>query len=151
MTSASVINVFFITTDYITVLINKFFYVLPILLAGLIMIPQWIFILVFMYFFWISVINICAGYIAREDNSFTAMLPVSKRDVVKSKIAAISIIELVHLGSGIIMGIIHNYIYGTFNFFMDMNFVSVSITCRFAFNFPVKTVDLLFMIIVFIS
>lgn len=74
-----------------------------------------------MYFFWISVINICAGYIAKQDNSFTAMLPVTKRDIVKSKIVAIGIIELIHLLSGIIMGIIHNQIYGTANFFMDMN------------------------------
>lgn len=101
--------------------INKFFFILPLLLALLMIIPQWIYTIAFMYFFWISAINICAGYIAKQDNSFTAMLPVSKRDIVKSKIAAFLIIEGVHLLSGIIMGLIHNQIWGSYNFFMDMN------------------------------
>lgn len=101
--------------------IHKFFLILPLMLSLLMLIPQWIYSIAFMYFFWISVINICSGYIAKQDNSFTAMLPVTKRDIVKSKIVAILTIEGVHLLTGIIMGVVHNQIYGTYNFFMDMN------------------------------
>ena len=101
--------------------INWFFYILPVLLACLMFIPQWIYSFVFMYFFWITISQICAGYISKEDNSFNAMLPVTKRDIVKSKIAAILIVEGIHLGTGIIFGIIHNQLYGMFNFFTDIN------------------------------
>ena len=92
------------------------------MLACLMFIPQWIYTFVFMYFFWITITQICAGYIAKEDNSFNAMLPVTKTEIVKSKIAAILIVEGIHLGTGIIFGIIHNQIYGSFNFFTDLNF-----------------------------
>jgi len=66
--------------------INSFLFVLPILLACLMFIPYWIYTFVFMYFFWITITQICAGYIAKEDNSFNAMIPVTKKDIVKSKI-----------------------------------------------------------------
>jgi len=101
--------------------INKFFFILPLMLALLMFIPQWIYTFAFMYFFWISAVNISSGYITKQDNSFTAMLPVTKRDIVKSKIVAILTIEGVHLLSGIVMGLVHNRIWGTANFFMDMN------------------------------
>lgn len=101
--------------------IHWFFYVLPFMLACLMFIPQWIYSLVFMYFFWMSISQICAGYIAKEDNSFNAMLPVTKREIAKSKIAAILIVEGIHLVSGIILGLVHNAIYGNWNLFMDIN------------------------------
>jgi len=101
--------------------IHKFFLILPFMLSLLMFIPQWIYTIAFMYFFWISIINICSGYIAKQDNSFTAMLPVTKSDIVKSKIVAILSIEGLHLFTGIVMGVVHNQIYGTYNFFMDMN------------------------------
>ena len=91
------------------------------MLACLMFIPQWIYSFVFMYFFWITVTQVYAGYIAKEDNSFNAMLPVSKSDIVKSKIVAILIVEGIHLATGIIFGVIHNEIYGTFNWFTDLN------------------------------
>lgn len=102
--------------------INKFFLILPILLGLLMFIPGWIFTLVFMYFFWISVSQIYSGYIAKGDHSFNAVLPVSKKEVVLSKIYALFILEGIHIVVGMLFGIIHNLIYGQWNFFFDINF-----------------------------
>lgn len=116
--------------------IHWFFYILPVLLACLMFIPQWIYSFVFMYFFWITITQIGAGYIAKEDNSFTAMLPVTKREIVLSKITAILIVEGIHIGTGIIFGIIHNQIYPVWNFFQDINlaFFSMMILMYAIFN-----------------
>lgn len=101
--------------------INKFFFLLPFVLGLLMFIPNWIFILVFMYFFWISAPQIYAAYIAHQDRSFIMMLPVSKKEVVKSKIYALFILEGLHIGFGFLFGIIHNLIYGQTNMFFDVN------------------------------
>lgn len=101
--------------------INRFFFILPVLLGALMFIPNWIFSLVFMYFFWISMPQIFSGYIGQQDSSFTMMLPVSKKEIVLSKIYAIIILEATHLLIGAVFGIIHIWIYGSYNFFFDIN------------------------------
>jgi len=101
--------------------INKFYYILPLLLSLLFFIPQWIYSFVFMYFFWISVSQIFVGFTAQRDYSFNSMLPVTKKDIVTSKSIAYFLIELLHLLFGIIFGVIHNLIYGVPNFLMDIN------------------------------
>ncbi|MBU1145177.1 MAG: ABC-2 transporter permease [Firmicutes bacterium] len=101
--------------------VNKFFYVLPILLAGLIMIPQWIFILVFMYFFWVSAPQIFSAYLAQQDYEFTTVLPVKKSDIAKSKGYTVIILELYHIVLAVIFGIIHVLVYGSFNIFLDIS------------------------------
>ena len=116
--------------------IHPFFYFLPIILGLLMFIQMWIYIIVFMYFFWFPMVNIPAGYIAKEDNSFNAMLPVTKKEIVQSKIYAIIILQAVHVIFAIIFGIIHNHIYGTYNFFFDINvaFFGVAILMFAIFN-----------------
>lgn len=101
--------------------INKFFYLLPFLLSLLMFIPNWIFSLVFMYFFWVSVSQIVVAYTTQADYAFLSMLPVTKKEIVTSKISAFIIVELIHILFGLIFGIIHNVIYGPFNFFMNIN------------------------------
>ncbi len=101
--------------------VNKFFYVLPILLAGLIMIPQWIYMLVFMYFFWISVPQIFSAYLAQQDYEFTTVLPVTKAQIAKSKGLTIIILELYHFILAVIAGIVHNLVYGSFNIFINIS------------------------------
>lgn len=100
--------------------INKFFLILPIMLSLLLLIPNWLFMLVFMYFFWISIPNIYSGYIAQNDYSFTMLLPVTKADIVKSKAFSLIALELVHVVLAAIFGIIHVLIYGRYNFFIDV-------------------------------
>jgi predicted Co/Zn/Cd cation transporter (cation efflux family) len=75
-----------------------------------------------MYFFWITASQIYSGYQSKNDYSFCSMLPVTKKDIVKSKVISIYIIEGIHIVLGMIMGIVHNLIYGSFNIFFDINF-----------------------------
>jgi hypothetical protein len=100
--------------------INKFFYILPILLAALLLIPNWLFLFVPMYFFWISVPQIYAGYLAQQDYSFTVMLPVTKSNVVRSKAYSLMLLELYHFGLILVFGLIHNMIYDYPNIFVDL-------------------------------
>lgn len=104
----------------LTLSIHKFFYVLPILLAGLIMIPSWIFLIAFMYFFWVSVPQIYSAYLAQQDYDFTTVLPVKKRDIAISKGLTLIILEVYHVVLIVIAGIIHNAVYGSFNYFLDI-------------------------------
>lgn len=101
--------------------INKFFLLLPLIISLLFFIPNWIFSLVFMYFFWISIPQILVGYAAQQDFPFISMLPASKKDVVISKTLSIYILELLHIVLGLVFGLIHNAIYGQFNLFMEIN------------------------------
>lgn len=105
----------------LTLNINKFFFILPILLGALFMIPNWIFTFVFMYFIWITVPQIFSAYSSQRDYSFISMLPVKKKDVVTSKVFAIFTLELVHLVFGAVFAIIHILVYGSWNFMMDIN------------------------------
>jgi len=101
--------------------ISLLFFILPFLLGLLMFLPNWIFTFVFMYFFWISAPQIYSAYIAQQDFSFSMMLPISKKEYVKSKIYALYIIECLHLFFGFLFGIIHNLIYGQSNLFFDVN------------------------------
>ncbi|MGD9910128.1 MAG: ABC-2 transporter permease [Candidatus Izemoplasmatales bacterium] len=102
--------------------INKFFFILPFILGLLFFIPGWIYLLVFMYFFWISVPQIYSAYLNQKDYDFVSILPVSKKAVVTSKIIAILLIEGLHVLFAVIFGVIHNLIYGSWNLFMDINY-----------------------------
>ncbi len=106
----------------LSISINKFFFMLPILLAALMLIPNWFFMLVFMYFFWITVPNMHATYNQEEDQNFVSILPVSKKAFVSSRVMAIVILEAVHVFFAILFGLLHNYLYGTYNFALDINF-----------------------------
>jgi hypothetical protein len=120
----------------LTLSINKFFFFLPFVLAALMFIPNWIFTLVFMYFFWISVPQIFSAYLANADYQFSASLPVRRIDIVRSKSYALLILESLHIISAVIFGLIHNVIYGSWNFFFDINlaFFGVGMLMYAVFN-----------------
>lgn len=105
----------------LTFSINKFFFIIPFVLAVLFFIPNWLYSLVIMYFFWISVPQIIGGYTAQLDYKFCSILPVAKKDIVSSKVFAFLILELIHILAAAIFGIIHNLIYGSWNLFMEIN------------------------------
>ena len=117
--------------------INIFFFIMPLVLGLLFFIPGWIYMLVFMYFFWISIPQIFSAYVNQKDYDFLSMLPVSKENVVKSKVYAIFIIEGLHVLFAIIFGLIHNQIYGPINWiFFDINlaFFGIAILMYGVFN-----------------
>lgn len=101
--------------------IPKFYFIMPILAAALMMIPMWIYVIVFMYFFWITIPAIYSAYNQQNDLSFTTMLPVRKKDIVISKIISLLILQLLHIVLGLIMAFVHNQVYGTFNIFFELN------------------------------
>jgi len=116
--------------------INKFFFLLPVILGGLLFIPNWIFLLVFYYFFWISIPQIYGAYIQHGDYNFLSVLPIKRKDIVSSKVYTLFILELTHIVFAVIFGLIHNELYGSWNFFFDINlaFYGVSILLFGVFN-----------------
>nr|WP_316244825.1 ABC-2 transporter permease [Paenibacillus senegalensis] len=91
--------------------VNPFFYILPILTGSLMLIPGWLYFLVILYFCFITVPNMLGGYKSQNDLMFTSMLPVSKADIVKAKVAFIVILELLHVVIAFIFGLISVRLY----------------------------------------
>lgn len=102
--------------------INKFITFTPVLFAALLLIPQWIYIIAFMYVFWMAVPMTYSEYNAQNDLTFTQLLPVSKSNIVISKIIAFVIIELLHIVFGILFAIINNTLFDPNKFAFDLNF-----------------------------
>ncbi len=101
--------------------INKAFYLLMPLFSILILIHHWVYFVALMYFFFISIPNIFGAYNTQKDIQFTACMPVKKSDIVKSKVAVISILELIHLFTALIFGLINIKLYQN-NFFLNIGF-----------------------------
>ncbi|QFT87649.1 hypothetical protein FIU87_03205 [Bacillus sp. THAF10] len=97
--------------------VSPIFYLLPILTGALMLIPGWLYFIVLLYFCWITIPNVCATYKAQNDLLFSFMLPVTRKDIVKAKIAVIVILELLHIVTAVIFGIIHTQLYPVFNYF----------------------------------
>lgn len=97
--------------------VNPFFYVLPLLTGALMLIPAWLYLLVLLYFCWITVPNLLGGYKSQNDLIFSRMLPVAKKDIVKSKVAVIVILELLHIVLAVIFGMISVRLYPDLTYF----------------------------------
>lgn len=91
--------------------VHPFFYVLPFLTGALMLIPGWLYFLVILYFCFITVPNVFAGYKTQNDLMFTSMMPVTKKDMVKAKISFIVILELLHVVVALIYGLISVRLY----------------------------------------
>ncbi|MCD5324551.1 MULTISPECIES: ABC-2 transporter permease [Pontibacillus] len=98
--------------------VNPFFYLLPFLTGALMLIPGWLYFIVLLYFCWITVPNICGAYKSQNDLEFSLMMPVTKNDIVKAKVAVIVILELLHIVTAVFFGIISTHLYPNIqNFF----------------------------------
>ncbi|MBO7743407.1 ABC-2 transporter permease [Paenibacillus sp. MWE-103] len=95
--------------------IQPIFFVMPFLLGMLMLIPSWIYFIVPMYFFWISVPGIFGNFRAQNDLLFTTMMPVTKPDMVKARVFVIIILEMLHVGFAVIFGLIHDLVYSSMN------------------------------------
>lgn len=102
--------------------INKFFIYSPFLFASLLIIPNWLYIFAFMYVFWLIVPGVYSEYNVQNDITFTQLLPVSKGEIVKSKIYAFVYIELLHVLVAVVFALINNALYGIEKIFFDLNF-----------------------------
>ena len=101
--------------------IHPFFLIMPFLTGALILIPQWPYFIALMYFIFIAAPNIFATYNSQNDMVFSAFMPVKKTDIVKSKIAAIVILELLHITAALFYALLHNVLFGINNFLLDLN------------------------------
>jgi hypothetical protein len=77
--------------------VNPFFYAMPFLTGALMLIPAWLYFLVPLYFCFITIPNMFAGYKAQNDLMFSSMMPVTKKDIVKAKVCVIVLLELLHI------------------------------------------------------
>lgn len=102
--------------------IHPLFYPLLLLCAALLMIPQWVFFIALMYFFFITVPNIFTMGKAQNDIVFSVMLPVRKRDVVKARVMSIVLLELIQILLAAGFAVLHTVIYHVENFLMYPNF-----------------------------
>src|SRR5690554_1312751 len=97
--------------------VNPFFYAMPFLTGALMLIPGWLYFLVILYFCWITIPNMFAGFKTQNDLIFTSMMPVTKRDIVKARISFIVILELLHIVVAMIFGVISTRLYPNLTYF----------------------------------
>jgi len=107
--------------------IHPLFYLI-LLFGALLLIPQWIFFLAMMYFFFILVPNVFTMGKAQNDIMFSVLLPVPKRDVVKARVMSIVLLEVLQIVVAAIFGVIHMRVYSVKNFLMDPNFAFFGFT-----------------------
>ena len=101
--------------------IHPFYYVLPVFFGALMLIPQWIFFLVPLYFCFITVPQIFSLYKSNNDLEFSIMMPVRKSDIVKARILSIVILELFQIACALFFALIHRSLYKYANFAFDLN------------------------------
>ncbi|GGD97666.1 ABC-2 transporter permease [Paenibacillus nasutitermitis] len=86
--------------------VNPMFFVFPFVIGALMLIPGWLYFLVPLYFCWITIPNMFAGFRTQNDLMFTTMMPVSRKDIVKARVTVIVILEILHLVIAMIYGMI---------------------------------------------
>ncbi|WP_239613713.1 ABC-2 transporter permease [Cohnella mopanensis] len=97
--------------------VNPMFFVLPLLMGALMLVPGWLYFLVPLYFCWITIPNTFAGFRTQNDLMFTSMMPVTKKDIVKARITVIVILELLHIVIAMIYGMITIRLYPNLTYY----------------------------------
>lgn len=100
--------------------ISPLFY-LVLLFGVLLLIPQWVYFVAPSYFLFIAVPNIFAIVKAQNDIGFSAMLPVRRNDIVKSRMLSLIILEVLQILVTAIFAVINLAIYPEGNFALDTN------------------------------
>ena len=89
--------------------------------GALLLIPSWLFFIAFGYIF-IGFMNMF--FIGRGDQDFlfTVSLPIRKRDVVRARFYALSILEVLMILASVPFAIIHGILFDFGNMAMNLNF-----------------------------
>jgi hypothetical protein len=90
---------------------------MPVMAGALMLIPGWIYFLVLLYFCWITIPNMFGGFKSQNDLMFTAMMPVRKKDIVKARISVIVILELLHIATAMIFGLVTVRLYPNLTYY----------------------------------
>ncbi|MEF3307487.1 ABC-2 transporter permease [Paenibacillus sp. GYB004] len=85
--------------------VSPFFYIMPLLTGALMLIPGWLYFLVILYFCFITIPNMFAGYKNQNDLIFSSMMPVTKKDIVRARVSVIVILELIHIVVAMLYGV----------------------------------------------
>lgn len=96
--------------------------------GALALIPQWIYVLIPLYFCWITAPNVLSQFKSNKDNQFSALLPVPRKSIVAARILSFSILELVHIAGIVVFTAIHNGLYDQPNFSLDLGVGYVGVT-----------------------
>lgn len=94
--------------------VNLLFFLLPVILGALMLIPGWLYFIVILYFCWITVPGLFGQFKAQNDLMFTSLMPVTKKDIVKARVLVIVILEILHIVMAMIFGVINLYLYPNF-------------------------------------
>ena len=97
--------------------VNPWFFVLPFLMGGLMLIPGWVYFLVPLYFCFITIPNMFGGFKSQNDLMFSTIMPVTKTDIVKSRVTVLVVLELMHLVVAMIVSIF------TFQLYPNMQYI----------------------------
>ncbi|WMT40938.1 ABC-2 transporter permease [Paenibacillus sp. D2_2] len=97
--------------------VNPMFLLFPFLMGALMLVPGWLYFLVPLYFCWITIPNTFNGFRSQNDLMFTTMMPVTKKDIVKARVAVIVILELLHLVTAMIYGMITLRLYPNLTYY----------------------------------
>jgi len=100
--------------------IHPLFYAV-LLFGALLLIPEWVYFLALMYFFFIALPNIFSVGKAQNDIGFSVMLPVRRKDIVKARMLAIIILEILQIIVAAVFALVNLAIYPKGNFLMDTN------------------------------
>lgn len=73
--------------------------------GGLMLIPGWVYFIVPLYFCFITIPNMFGGFKSQNDLMFSTMMPVTKTDIVSSRIIVVVILELMHLLAAMVFSI----------------------------------------------
>lgn len=83
-----------------------------VLMGAMMLIPEYNYYVMFIYTSMVVVNNIFTTGKANKDVEYTAMLPISKRDVVKARFLTVVLYQLVNVAVAAIFTVIANIVYG---------------------------------------
>ncbi|QHT58593.1 hypothetical protein GXP70_00420 [Paenibacillus lycopersici] len=86
--------------------INPWFLLFPFVINALMLVPGWLYFIIPLYFCMITIPNIFGGLRTQNDLLFTTMMPVTKKDIVRARVTVIVVMELLHLVTAMIYGMI---------------------------------------------
>jgi len=100
--------------------IHPLFYLVA-LFGLLLLIPQWLYFIALMYFFFIAVPNLFTYSKSQGDIAFSMSLPVRRSDIVRSRVMSIALLELLQIVTAAIFAVVNKLLYPEGNFLLDAN------------------------------
>lgn len=100
--------------------ISPLFFAMP-LFGALLLIPQWVYFVALMYFFFFAVPNLLSAAKAQGDIVFSLSLPVRRADIVSARIVSVFLLELLQIAVTAVFAVVNKLLYPFGNFLMDAN------------------------------